>query len=269
MADKSYYSVLQYIHDLERGESLNIGVLLFCPQRNFLKAITTKSFSSVSKIFGKENYDNKRLKALARAFEERVQAESPKVASYENLLLFIRTRANHFLLTEPRPMKVIDPEKDLHALFTRLVEPIPHAALLVAEEAREDMKATFVRSITKRNLSPLVKKNYRVQAPILGEVTFPFAFKNGKINLVETAHFGGVEKKDLEKASIVSVRGDLLKGQYQLNLIADFTDHNEEQEHIQALLQRYQVRMITTQTLDQFVREIEQTAKPFEDQELY
>lgn len=37
---KGYYSIIQYCPDLSRFEAANVGVLLFCPERAFLKALT-------------------------------------------------------------------------------------------------------------------------------------------------------------------------------------------------------------------------------------
>ena len=37
---KGYYSLIQYCPDLGRLEAANVGVLLFCPERGFLKFST-------------------------------------------------------------------------------------------------------------------------------------------------------------------------------------------------------------------------------------
>jgi hypothetical protein len=34
---RGYYSILQFVPDLERSEGANIGVVLFSPERHFLK----------------------------------------------------------------------------------------------------------------------------------------------------------------------------------------------------------------------------------------
>lgn len=40
-ATKGYYSILQYVPDPERAEGVNIGLMLFCPEKGFLRIQTS------------------------------------------------------------------------------------------------------------------------------------------------------------------------------------------------------------------------------------
>jgi hypothetical protein len=51
---KGYYSIIQHCPHLGRFEAANVGVLLFCPERHFLQAITARNNSRVIRFFGSE-----------------------------------------------------------------------------------------------------------------------------------------------------------------------------------------------------------------------
>jgi hypothetical protein len=121
---KGYYSILQFVPDIERAEGANIGVVLFCPDKGFLKAQTATGNDRARRFLGSEeniDLDLDRLNAFKAAFEERVLVEAGRIRTIEEFRHFVRTRANQLLLTEPRPIKVFDPEADLARLFDMLV----------------------------------------------------------------------------------------------------------------------------------------------------
>jgi hypothetical protein len=117
---KGYYSLIQYCPDLMLGEVANVGVLLFCPERAFLKAVTIGNNSRIMRIFGSEGHDWERINTLKKGFEERIHRQATEIRTPDDLQQFIATRANLFQVTSPRPMKVINPEEDLNALFQQV-----------------------------------------------------------------------------------------------------------------------------------------------------
>ena len=119
---KGYYSILQFVPDLERAEGANIGVVLFCPAIKFIKARTARGNDRVRRIFGNSDIqDLARLNILKQSFEERIELESDRILSAEDFRQFIDSRANQLLLTEPRPVKVFDAEAELENLYSMLV----------------------------------------------------------------------------------------------------------------------------------------------------
>jgi hypothetical protein len=70
--EKGYYSVIQYCPDLARFEAANIGVLLFCPQSGFLKALTSGNNRRIIKFFGSAGHDWKRINTVKRALQDRL-----------------------------------------------------------------------------------------------------------------------------------------------------------------------------------------------------
>lgn len=118
---RGYYSLIQYCPDLGRLEVANIGVLLFCPERQFLKAMTTQSNARIIQFFGQKGHDWVRIDAFKKGLEYRLTLENASIKSLEDLHRFIDQRANLLQITSPRSMKVTRPEEDLKALFEELV----------------------------------------------------------------------------------------------------------------------------------------------------
>jgi hypothetical protein len=130
MYSKGYYSILQYVPDVERAEGVNVGVVLICPARNFLKVRTTKDNNRVVRFFGTNaGFDAQRLTILKQALEERITA----IQTLEEFQRFVETRANHLRLIAPRPIKLVEPEAELDRLFAALVEE-PQSAAVTTEE---------------------------------------------------------------------------------------------------------------------------------------
>ena len=113
MASKGYYSVIQYCPDLGRLEAANIGVLLFCPERGFLDALTAKHNERIRKFFGSKDHDWKKINSFKLGIEERIRAEYASVSTVEDLREFIDRRANQFRITDPQPMRVRHPTTEV------------------------------------------------------------------------------------------------------------------------------------------------------------
>lgn len=160
-ATKGYYSILQYVPDPERAEGVNIGLILFCPEKGFLKIQTTASNDRVRKLLGKQRASTanlSRLDAFKTAFAERVGLEAGRMQSREDFQAFVNTRANQLRLTDPRPVKVTDPEAELSKLFSLLVDDFGPVRM-PTQRAKTAIKRRFDQLLTTHNLKPLVDEN--------------------------------------------------------------------------------------------------------------
>src|SRR5579872_5748385 len=117
MPDMSaYYSVIQYCPDRSRAEAANVGVLLYVPGRGYLKARLSAGNDRVRRFF--EGTDVESINASKKSFQARIQRASDEITSVSDLEHFIASRANDFLLTAPRPMRVsTDFDGELGVLF--------------------------------------------------------------------------------------------------------------------------------------------------------
>jgi hypothetical protein len=107
---KGYYSLIQYCPDLSRLEAANVGVLLFCPERRFIKARVSHNNDRIRRFFSPEQADWKKIDAMKDAVANRLAVESEAFNTLEDLQRFIALQANEIQLTLPRPMKVFEPE---------------------------------------------------------------------------------------------------------------------------------------------------------------
>ncbi|MEW6736554.1 MAG: hypothetical protein AB1489_35015 [Acidobacteriota bacterium] len=80
-----------------------MGVVLFSPERMYLKALLNKSNDRVHRFFDQKNriaFDDTRFNTLKTAFEERIEAESLTIKTIDQFRQFVRSRANQLLLTD-------------------------------------------------------------------------------------------------------------------------------------------------------------------------
>src|SRR5205823_13691930 len=110
---RGYYCIIQYCPDLGRMEVANIGVLLFCPDRGFLKARTSSDNARIRHFFGDEGHDWARINSFKAGIGERLDVEQDELRTLDALNLFIAQRANLIQITSQRPMKVLDTDKEL------------------------------------------------------------------------------------------------------------------------------------------------------------
>ena len=46
-----YYQLLRYIHDQFTGEFVNLGIVVYSPEQQFLKAKVTQRYSRITSLF--------------------------------------------------------------------------------------------------------------------------------------------------------------------------------------------------------------------------
>lgn len=264
---KGYYSILQYVPDLERAEGANIGVVLFCPDKGFLRTQTSTGNDRVRRFFGPEEnieLDLDRLNAYKAVFEERVLAEADRIETIEAFRHFVNTRANQLLLTEPRPIKVFDPEADLARLFDTLVGGRRRPSRQ-SQSTTEEIGQRFNDLIAKCGIAEKVQRDVRIESSLFQQtLVFPFAFKNGQLNVIETVSFESTRARNIERACQLAVEGNDLQERsqpIQLNVLGSFKpDQPESLEQVRRLLSKYQVALHTAEELDRLVEVIAQTA---------
>src|SRR3954453_23761115 len=115
-AARGYYSIIQYCPDLGRLEAANIGVLLFCPDREFLAARMSSDNARIRHFFGDGEHDWARINSYKLGIEDRLKVEKDLLRTLDDLQGFMARRANLIQITPPRLMKVTNPEKDLDRL---------------------------------------------------------------------------------------------------------------------------------------------------------
>src|SRR6185503_6730584 len=102
-------------------ESANVGLVLFCPELDFLKIKFARGSDRLRRFFGSQQFNADAVKSAKRAIAKRFTTERTSFRTIDDLEHFINTRANALAMTEARPVKVEDARDQLNKLFQELV----------------------------------------------------------------------------------------------------------------------------------------------------
>jgi hypothetical protein len=268
-ATKGYYCLVQYCPDIARAEAANVGVVLFSPEHGFIRAKVSDNNKRIRKFFGDEADNYQHLNAMKDALVKRIEVEKAEFSLLENLQQFVETRANKVILTNPKPVKVFDPEEDLQALFKELVDH-PEKNLVVRA-------ALPLRKRLDNVLGDVALKNYlwrdlEFQIPTLTEkLTVPYGFQNGRFNLIQPVEFEQQRRGTIINAACKhAIEGNYIYkhpdhklGEMQLCVVADFTEATRDMAaKVETIFQEYHVRMFPSDTMEILKQEILTKGKP-------
>ncbi|SRR6266404_6611276 len=266
---KGYYSIVQFVPDLERAEAINVGIVLLCPELGFLKSRTARGNDRARRLFGNNRQiDLEQLNAFKIAFDERIALEGGRIRSVEDFAQFIDTRANLLLLTPPRSIKVVDPELELVRLFKSLVGGQRSTANRATAIKRE-LNMALEQLLTERGVSDRVARNVTIDLPLLDRsLTFPFAYSNGQPNVIQTVTFEQGNRENIKRACELAVEARDLNDRpkpCKLNVLASFQENeNDSREHVNAVLEKFEIPIYSPAEMEQLVEQIALNAhKPF------
>lgn len=268
---KGYYSLIQYCPDLSRLEAANIGVLLYChcPDRWFLKALTSRDNKRIIDFFGKKGHDWAQINSFKLGVEEQLQVEHGNIKTLEDLKQFIALRANRIQMTAPRPMQVGDPEKDLEELFKELVGGAHR------QQRSHSLRQFIGERLNRAGLERKLRKDIKVTVPVLArQIEVPFGYQNGRFNLIQLARFRTADAVQAENTACrYAVQGrslyehaDSELGNMQLVVVGEFPPKQEENKaSVRRILVESQVQLFTVKELDRLIEEIRTTGKDLPD----
>jgi Protein of unknown function (DUF3037) len=259
MNHPGFYSVVRFCPDIERGEAVNIGVIVGAPGLGMRVRLAGRN-EYVKRRFGAEAFDNTRLTLVKDGLVERLKDVE---ATGEALAAFGAAEAGKLQLSPPRPMVVKDLDGEVLALFSRLVED-PEIARRERRTPKPDL-SPIVKQLVRRNVP--IQRRPEVSVPILDEpFTADFAFLNGARNLVKSVGLSGREENALEEASDLGSKGLLLARhadaqgtKSKLVVVADIDDLQLRQR-VDRLLSDHEVRFVEVAELPSFADEIERVA---------
>lgn len=268
-ATKGYYSLVQYCPDVARHEAANVGVVLFCPELSFLEARLSSSNHRVRRFFGEEADQYRHMNAMKQALLDRFRVEAADFRTLQNIQQFVDTRANKLTLTNPKPVKVFDPQADLAALYQELVEE-PRKPL--SEQMAVPLRKRLDNALAQERLRPLIQRDFTVEVPALKRpVKVPYAFQNQRFNLIQPAEFNQQSVARVTNAACkFAVEGRSLFqhphpqfGEMQLIVVGDFRpDDQEGPQIIRDLFAEYNVRLYGENNVEELAEEIAAHGKP-------
>lgn len=264
---RAYYSVIQYCPDLGRLEAANVGVVVFCQELHYLKARMSRSNERIRHFFGSEGHDWGQINAFKKGLQDRISHADNEIRDAESLSLFVSRQANVMQLTQPLPCKVSEhPDVDLDRLFEQIVG---------AEKKRstnKSLKKELARRFEKAGIGDKIRERISVTVPVWQkQVEIPFAFQNGRLNLLTPVHF---EANSLDSiiptACKYAVEGESLYetpdrnlGAMQLAVIGKFRTGDEDgRAAVRRILSEHNVKLYRFDQVPALVDEIRRTAKP-------
>jgi hypothetical protein len=265
---KGYYALIQYCPDLSRLEAANIGVVLFCPERGFLRAKIAQGNDRIRRFFGSQDNDWTQINAIKDAIVNRLEVTRKDFKNLDDLTTFISTRANEVQLTAPRPMKVSQPENDLEELFEELVGG---RSKQLSRDVAQPVSRALERAFHERGVEDLIKRNVTVTVPAFRKpVTVPFGFQNGRFNLIQPVRFQQTtESRVVDTACRHAVEGrslyehpDEKLGPLKLIVVGSFASESSEFKDVVAdILKENEVTLHTVDEVHELVDEIRSTGK--------
>lgn len=256
---KGYYSLLQYCPDRSRMEAVNVGIVLFVPDMNFLRAKVTNANDRVRRFFGAYSFDNTWLRQAKEAVVQRLNFEKLYITNRDAFEKHIQTRANELILSDIRPVRVDSPEEQLDALFHELVDPEKHPT----------GKRSVVREIDKafrsENFSHRMLFNRRIDVPVVEkQIDIPYTYMNGRPNLVKPQEFNGT---NIERAMTLAVEGQFLQeadNNFILipKIVQSVKQENNLRTALQTVFERHRIETVWPENYAEFIEKVDRVAKP-------
>jgi len=264
-----YYSLIQYVPNPTRAEVVNIGVLLFCPSLNYIDVQHSEGNDRVAKMFGRDSFDRERINETKTAIRRRFLYDKESFREIDDLKLYISSLANEIRISEPRLIKVINPEIELNNLFKELV-----GGRKISSKGSQNAFRRLREQIKRSSLHNRIMTNYKVEVPISGRsvpvrsLTVDYAYKNGSLNLVKTELFN-VDIAGIDKAFRIACEGDLIQRhggnglKQNFIVVADVPDTKNAtdiRDKIVGVFGEYKIRSVWESEIDRFVDEIDKEA---------
>ena len=265
--ERGYYSLIQFCPNPSRWETVNVGVVLFCPALRFLEARISKNNRRAEKLVGRQNLERAALDAAKQAIQSRLQVDRESFQTIEDLEKFINSRGNSVKLTPARPIKVFNPKADLDGLFVELVGG--KSSRQKAAELRE-LFPTLHGTFEELQSQGKAQLNLRVTVPVLARsMIVPYAYSNGRLNLVKPQRFSQQESASLNSAERLAIEGNLVQrhGTEQdrnarLIVVSSFDDDQDEGliNRVKALFADFGVENVAKDQIDGFLARVRNEA---------
>ena len=263
---RGYYSILQFCPEPARFEAANIGVALLCPDQHFFRAKIGSGNQRVTRFFDRSQYDIERLNAYKHGLIERLN-RGEEVCDRESFAQFAAMQVNAIVMTQPQFCRV---EQEAEAALDKLFDE------LVGETKRKRRKGGLKQRLRKAFqdagvLDSLVQENVEIKVPAFGRTQkFPFAWRNGVVNLVDPVQFTAADPTCLEQTACRhAIEGQSLRrhpdkrlGQCELNVIGQFQAEDQHgRDIVNRIFGESEVELIEASSIQSYVEKIQKTGK--------
>lgn len=167
------YCLVRYVPNSEREEYLNIGVLLHCPDEEFLDCLFTDDVRRITRLH--PHADREFLRSLQGHFEQQIQQHEDNLQGF---LLEMQQSFSHTIQLAPaRPVLAADPAVELQLVFERLVGK--RRVDLPAADTRMRIRQRFVEALRRARVLRDKRLERHIPADRLTRTGDPFHFDFG------------------------------------------------------------------------------------------
>jgi len=253
-----YYSLVRYCPDPSRQEFVNIGVAIYSPLLKQVKVRLSTNNRRLGQVFGKQ--DLHFINRLKKSLEESLRRESCGTVS--ELEGYIGRSANAVQLGALRSLKIGNIADDLAHLFERLIGERP--------ERRPPIQRYLGEKLCEAGVESLVQKAVSIEIPSFDQsIQVPYAYKNGRYNLLTPVEFAADVRNIFAKAGEKAIEGKELYqtpdpnfGQLHLVVVARFADETGEgaRARVGEIFAEHNVDMHTFDNITPLVEDIRKAA---------
>ncbi len=206
--NNGYYSIVQFSEFPERGEFLNIGIVLFSNNKPSVLTKMSNSFSRLERFFGV--HLQSRLPVDLQVLENRLALEFANDWNENAFSKFQSLRTGKLRLSEPRLITVEEAELTAQNLFDELIANSPkrRRSTQPVKLLREQFRANHVEKMLERPAPIQLRGGLTLKAP--------FAYQNGSYNLIRGISLAGDPDTSFKQVSALAVEGALLSGETEL-----------------------------------------------------
>lgn len=262
---RGHYSLVQYCPDTARLEVANIGVVLFCAERQYLRVRMTSNHKRINQMFGRGKRDLTRLRVVKEGLERKLESKRQDLQILEQLERFAALQVNNLQMTQFMPCRIKeDPDRELNSLYSELVvadDESLESTMTPLAMLQSKMDDLFDRP----DLRTRVRRDLMVTIPILRrEQRVPYAYKNGRVHLISPLQFPKRTSAVEDKAARFAVEGKSLYenpddelGEMQMLVVGEFPETKpDDVETVRRILEANTVRLFTSSQLPELADEI-------------
>lgn len=242
---KYQYQIIRYVHDHFTGEFVNVGVVLFSKEHQYLKCKTVRRYQRITHLFPEAQ--GKTIANILRNIEHSVYLESKKLTELFSLPDQLDTILNQVLIndnnalqfTTPKAAVDIDLEAALNDLYMQLVEKYYLNEDDKQRLSDEDIwRLKYKSYFEKYGISPRLK-NHEVKVPN-DVISFGMSWKNEIWHSYEPLSFE-LKKKDSIKEKVYKWTGKLqaLKQANEPLHISFLTSINPRHKELMSFVKEY------------------------------
>lgn len=240
---KFQYQIIRYIHDRVTAEFVNVGIVVYQPNTNFLQGKFVSKFSRISQFF--IDINGQYLLSTLKQFEKELEIASSRLSELFTNYSSLYEITNYILPKDDSALVCsellfgidIDPQSAVNDLFDRLVNKYNHEAEKEHHDDKYVWRKVYKQYFDKYEITNKLKPH--TVKTVHDHIEFDKAWKNGVWNCYQTLSF------DLK-------RNDSIKNKvYRWSGILSELENSDQELHLYFLT----VNPTNNKTINKFIED--------------